>query len=257
MRADMAKVIVERPRYGSRIKASKKKGYRKYVRRAGLENLPKREPMIGRWRGMQRWLNEHLGPMRRFLRSRVGRPWNTVYQELCEHVALDNAVQNHVLTHIFDSVARRVEERGDHVFNTEGWGRGRPLPSGHLYICPRSGILKIVRPAKRCSLPKRICAGTNRHLLSDEQWFWEVADRGGGVQYHWRDNGWWQVRLRKLPAEPGDLWDVWLERPVATLTKRDCRRVYAGDVFAISKRPLKRKEVRELYRSIRMRRSAR
>lgn len=69
MREDMDKVIVERPRIGSRL-PSRKKGYRKYVQNTAIDNLPLREPMLGRWRGRERWLNEHLGPMRRFLRSR-------------------------------------------------------------------------------------------------------------------------------------------------------------------------------------------
>jgi hypothetical protein len=251
MRWDMAKVIVERPRYGSRLKAGKKKGYGRYLRRQNIDDLPRREPMLGRWRGMQRSLNEHLGPMRRFLRSRVGRPWNKVYQELCEHVALDNAVQNHVLTHIFQYVERRVELRGRRVVHAEGWWRGIPLRTGELYVCPASGILKVVRPPKRCGPPKRLCAGADNQLLSAEKWLWQLAERGSGVQYHWRDGGWWQVRVRKLPAEPGELWDVWLERPAARLTAADCREAYAGDVFATSKRLLSREEVRELRATMR------
>jgi hypothetical protein len=254
MRWDMAKVIVERPRHGSRLKASRKKGYLRYLQRHGLEDLPRREPMLGRWRGMQRSLNEHLGPMRRFLRSRVGRPWNKVYQELCRHVALDNAVQNHVLTHVFDYVERRVEIQKGRIVAADGWRRGLPLRVGHLYVCPRSGLLKVVRPPKHRSPPKRLCAGAGNQLLSTEKWLWDVAERGAGVQYHRRDNVWWQVRVRKLPADPAERWDVWLERPVARLSVAQCREAYGGDVFATSKRPLTREEARELYRGIRLER---
>src|SRR2546423_10215582 len=140
--------------------------------------------MIGRWSGMQRCLNEHLGPMQRSLRSRVGRPWNKVYQELCEHVALDNAVQNHVLTHIFQYVERRVEIRGGRAVHADGWWRGHPLAAGHLYVCPRSGILKIVRPAKSRGLPERIGAGAGNQLLSSEKWLGELEHAGHGIQYH-------------------------------------------------------------------------
>src|SRR5215216_3972 len=114
MRADMAKVIVERPRVGSRL-PSRKKGYRKYIQHTDFDNLPRREPLLGHWRGKGRWLNEHLGPMRRFLRSNVGRPWNKVHQELCEHVCFDNPVQSHVLTHVFDFVRQHVELRGGEI----------------------------------------------------------------------------------------------------------------------------------------------
>jgi hypothetical protein len=129
MRADMAKVIVERPRVGSRA-PSRKKGYRKYIQQTGLDDLPRREPLLGHWRGKGRWLNEHLGPMRRFLRSNVGRPWNKVHQELCEHVSFDNPVQSHVLTHIFDYVQKHVEVRGRAVFSLNRWRR--PLQPGTM-----------------------------------------------------------------------------------------------------------------------------
>ena len=33
------------------------------------------------------------GPLGRFLRSNVGRPWDTVYSEDCEHLSLDSAVK--------------------------------------------------------------------------------------------------------------------------------------------------------------------
>jgi hypothetical protein len=79
MREDMDKVIVERPRIGSRL-PSRKKGYRKYVQSMPLEDSPRNEPMLGRWRGREKWLNEPGGcllpdPLAgrvhfRFLRSR-------------------------------------------------------------------------------------------------------------------------------------------------------------------------------------------
>jgi hypothetical protein len=94
MRADMAKVIVERPRWGSDL-PPKKKGYRRSLQKFDVAELPRREPLPGRWRGLQKSLNEHLGPMRRFLRSQVGRPWNKVHQDLCEHVSFDDVIRPH------------------------------------------------------------------------------------------------------------------------------------------------------------------
>jgi hypothetical protein len=95
----MAKVIVERPRWGSSLRG-KKKGYRKYLQKMQMTDLPRNEPLIGRWRGMGKHFSEHLGPMRRFLQSRVGRPWNKVHQELSENIDLGNVVQKHVMTHV-------------------------------------------------------------------------------------------------------------------------------------------------------------
>jgi hypothetical protein len=228
MRADMAKVIVERPRIGSRL-PSRKKGYRKLAQKVGLENLPRREPMLGRWRGRERELNEHLGPMRRFLRSRVGRPWNKVHAELCSHVSFDNAVQKHVLTHVFDYVHRRVEIEDGRILVADGWRRGFPLRQDEMYVCPRSGLLRIVGPPKQRATPRRI-------------------QRGPCVQLHRREGIWWEVRLRQRPADPGDLWDVWLERPASRVSEDELARTYGGRFIAVSKRPLSRGEARSVIK---------
>jgi hypothetical protein len=227
----MDKVIVERPRYGSRAR-SRKKGYRKYTQRTPLEALPKNESLLGRWKGMGKSLNEHLGPMRRFLRSNVGRPWNKVHQELCEHVSFDNAVQAHVLAHIYQYVHRFVEIVEREVRPKDGWHRGRALVAGEMYVCPDSGLLKTVRAKRQQRPTTRVSYGT-------------------GTQYLWRDNAWWELRVRKMPAERGDLWDVWLERAIATLKLPDRLAAYGGDLFATSKRLLTRDETKQLYRRLR------
>ncbi len=230
MREDMAKVIVERPRIGSHS-PSRKKGYRKYVQSTGIDHLPAREPMLGRWRGRGRWLNEHLGPMRRFLRSHVGRPWNKVHQELCEHVSFDNAVQKHVLAHVFDYVQLHVEIRGRQIINTKDWRRGTVLRPDAMYVCPNSGILKVVRRRRQTQAPRRIFVG---QLL----------------QYHQRDDAWWELKLRERPDDPAELWDVWLERALSQLHDSELTDTFGGKLMAVSKRPLSPREARELLRSL-------
>lgn len=234
MRPDMAKVIVERPRYGSRL-PSRKKGYRKFEQSIPSEELPAHEPMLGRWQGRQRFLNEHLGPMRRFLRSNIGRPWNKVHQDLCEFVSFDNAVQAHVLSHVFQYVQRHVEIRDRRVFAMNHFGRRHELRAGEMYVCPSSGLLKAVRPDKRRRPPVRVNNGPFSTFL-------------------FRDNTWWDVKLRKFPDEPSLLWDVWLERNVIELTQADCVREYGGKLIAVSKRPLSRQEQKDLYRRLRRQR---
>lgn len=233
MRSDMDKVIVERPRLGSRL-PSRKKGYRKHIQSMPVEDLPRREPLLGRWKGRERYLNEHLGPMRRFLRSNVGRPWNNVHRDLCEHVSFDNAVQAHVLSHIYDFVHRYVKVVDScHVLDIEPWWwQGRRLSEGEMYICPSSGLLKVVRHDRRQDAPTRVVQNTTSQLLK-------------------RDGSWWEVRLQRLPENPGDQWDVWLERAVADLTVQDCRTVYRGELFAYSKKPLTRMETKQLYKRLR------
>lgn len=75
MREDMAKVIVERPR---RRGDAARKG-----RRQDWDQMPSHEGMRRPHilSGDPKELNEHLGPLRRYLERQVGRPWDKVYSE--------------------------------------------------------------------------------------------------------------------------------------------------------------------------------
>lgn len=233
MRPDMDKVIVERPRYGSRSR-SRKKGYRKQLQKSDFAELPRNEPMLGRWRGLEKCFNEHLGPMRRFLRSQVGRPWNHVYRDLREHVRFDNVVQKHVLTHVWEFVHRHVDVIDGQIVVRPGTGWRRTLHTGEMYVCPKSGHLKIIRsPSLNTDLPHRIQFDPL-------------------VQYHRQDNAWWEVRLRELPDEPEGLWDAWLEQPVSA---DRCWAAFGGKYMAISKRLLSLLEAKLLHRRMRKLRS--
>ena len=119
MRSDMAKVIVERPRIGSSMRG-KSKGYRRSLQRLDHEKLPSKEGIKRRHLGHRKWLNEHLGPLRRYLDSQVGRPWNKVFSEICAHINRSSAVQDHVRDHVADYVATNVIE----VDGVPCWGEG-------------------------------------------------------------------------------------------------------------------------------------
>ncbi len=127
MRSDMAKVIVERPRFGSRLRGTPK-GYRRALQRLGEEGTPRREGMKRRHRGNTKMLNEHLGPLRRYLDAQVGRPWDKVFSEICSHIDRASAVQDHVRDHVADYVVTHVVLIDGIPCSGEG-GRnyGRPL----------------------------------------------------------------------------------------------------------------------------------
>lgn len=131
MRDDMAKVIVERPR----IPAFKiRKG-----RDQPLDDMPTHEGMRRghALRGDRKALNENLTPLRRFLESQVGRPWDKVYSVIAAHLRVDSTVQQHVRDHLRDFVAvkpRRI---------VQGWrslGKGA-LWRQRLYVDPITGLL--------------------------------------------------------------------------------------------------------------------
>ena len=231
MRADMAKVIVERPRYGS-WKPSRKKGYRKFLQSMPVADLPRQEPLLGRWHGMSRALSENLQPLHRFLRSQIGRPWNHVHKELCEYVSFENAVQKHVLAHLESFVSLHVEEVGRQLFSGHGWPPRRALRPGEMYVCPHTGLLKEVK---------------RRHHR-------EPATRlhnGPKSLYLLKDGIWWDVGVRKLADAKPDHWDPWLEQIVDHLGHNLCRKTYGGLLYATTKRPMSPTEAKQRLKACR------
>jgi hypothetical protein len=97
MRPDMHKVIVERPRFGGH-------GARKGRRPRDLEGLPAKLGMRRPYGDKGKELNDHLGPLRRFLRKQVGRPWDKVYSEICAERRAGNILYDHLRRHVFDYV---------------------------------------------------------------------------------------------------------------------------------------------------------
>ncbi|MGY3582304.1 hypothetical protein ACVIGB_000771 [Bradyrhizobium sp. USDA 4341] len=138
MRADMAKVIVERPR---RHDGCCRKG-----RLVDLDDLPSRIGMRRDRREHGGWkeLNENLAPLRRFLHKQVGRRWNDVYSEIAANLRVDSTVQQHVRDHVEDFVdIHGQEERWITVFRAGGVSeRVRVAPWKELYVDPADGILK-------------------------------------------------------------------------------------------------------------------
>jgi hypothetical protein len=152
MRADMAKVIVERPR----LKGwawNKPKGYQRILQRYGEDGPPRREGIKRRWQGGSKALNEHLGPLRRYLDSQVGRPWDKVFSEICSHINRNSAVQDHVRDHVEGYVTVHVLLIDGVPCNGEGrWQYGKPLHEMRWrpwYVCPRTGLLRRIKTGKR------------------------------------------------------------------------------------------------------------
>lgn len=141
MRNDMAKVLVERPRHGSGFHYRKKGRYR------DLDELPTKEamrPKYPSWDQKYLYLNENLAPLRRFLSSRVGRRWDTIYAEISAHLRPTSAVQQHVRGHLSNFVEKtlNVNKAGNLEHNSGLWQPSLPYYRKQFYVDPRDGILK-------------------------------------------------------------------------------------------------------------------
>jgi hypothetical protein len=240
MRADMGKVLVERPRLGGwRFASRPAKGYAKRLRKcldAG-DSPPAREGMKQRHGHGTKHFNEHLAPLRRFLDSNVGRPWNKVYSEICRHVDRGNVVQKHILTHLFDYVAVHTVLIDGEPCRGDGWGYGRPLRSSHRYyqwyVCPKSGLLRRSRyvPYRQNRVEQR------RHVVLNKRQV--CIDRDGE----------WELITVMLIEQPDrhvpPAYDVILERQVDRYptSNKEALDSHAGNKYKVQRRALSRKEL--------------
>jgi hypothetical protein len=231
MREDMDKVIVERPRLGSRQKH--RKGSLRQWQQMPPEEWPKREGIYAH-KGRTKWFNEHLGPLRRYLRKQVGRPWNKVFAEICENLRCDSVVQSHVRDHVGDIVAIQVTEMNGSLFYRSRWGSTLPLEPRwmlQLYVCPRTGILRVIQRSRNRAAVTRVCV--------DES-----------LQFHLLTDRWFEVRLRKIPADFEHCVDAVSEMLVSRCRPGELAKRYGLPAYALSKRPLNGEELRALKKRI-------
>ncbi len=226
MRWDMAKVIVERPRHGSHMRDKDRKGRRRDVQRLGL-NWLKRE-RVGT---THKSFNEHLAPLRRYLDSQVGRPWDAVHAEIRKHIRTDSVVQKHVLTHVDQYVVTDVLEIDGVACHSTGWFSGQPILWG-WFVCPRTGLLRRVKTTRtKRKIRERRTAATvvpNPVRVDERRVCRVIANR------------WHLVEVRPLKKPAGMPNAVWVE------TCRDARRDYGDVVEAVSQRPLSKREMEQL-----------
>jgi hypothetical protein len=242
MRADMGKVLVERPRLGGDRRA--RKGYRKRAAKGlAAGDAPAREGMKARTGGTKHF-NEHLGPLRRFLDANVGRPWDKVYAEISAHIDSGNVVQKHVLTHLFQCVATKTLEIDGKPFDAVLRRGSVGGPDGSLrtshsryswYVCPRSGLLRKSRyvPWDWRPKPQKLL---RRVRVSPTEVCLELAD------------GWELVTLRPLPDPVPDRprFDVVRQRRVGAEADHEARQLYGLDAYATARRRLSRAEQKQL-----------
>jgi hypothetical protein len=131
MRSDMGKVIIERPRVGGRPA-------RRPRRALDFESASGRAPM--KPMGERRSQTDLWGPLRRFIAGNVGRPWNTVWSEICGQADSRAVVGMHLRRHVHDLVETRPIMAGRAAYGRDG----RPLRMT-FYVDPRSGLLRRAR----------------------------------------------------------------------------------------------------------------
>lgn len=102
----MDKVLVEKARRGGNKFRSKTVGAYRHSKKmdefVGEGTHSKSTSKIVGWERKE--LNENLNPLKRFLHSRIGKKWDDVYSEICSRIDKKNAVQGHIIQHLFQYV---------------------------------------------------------------------------------------------------------------------------------------------------------
>src|SRR5215468_1488058 len=144
MRKDMSKVVIERPRSGHSLPGYKTRlRIRHYDPEKDYEDLPKR---VSGSRskyvraGETKYFSDFLSPLRRFLRTNVGRPWDKVYSEMKESLDDRKATGRHVFEHV-DIEVETHPLIGDDGKLYKSRYSGRLQPVYEFYIDPRTGLL--------------------------------------------------------------------------------------------------------------------
>lgn len=253
MRKDMSKVIVERPRTG-RAAAGMRPGRTRMLADDDGEPIKAKGARVPKRREQKtKNLNETLAPLRRYLESQVGRPWDKVYSEISEHLKPTSTVQQHVRDHLEDFVAIKTRTENGKIWVTRRWGGPMPLERSWMryYVHPRTGLLRkndVYKGVRQATLRSRKAAAdelAQRMRVIDEM-----------TQLHQFDGAWWEVKLAKVKShrhrqkngvvmrfdEPYE--DVVLRAKMTTLGPEA---LYGrAGVFAVAKRQLSKAEMKRL-----------
>jgi hypothetical protein len=234
MRADMSKVLCERPRLKYGGVAGTGKGYCQRLRKlfATPDGPPSREGIKTRYGGQLKWLNENLGPLRRYIESQVGRPWNKVHAEICANIDAGNNVQSHILVHLYQYVERHVEL----IAGVPHPAAGGHWRQGNWYVCPKSGLLlrwpaapARLKPAARQPPPAAMWIAHDQMCRQRADGRWELLE------------------MRPWPnAHQGRACDAALGKPLSQLSAEAVLAAYGKLRWCVAVRVLKPADLRSL-----------
>ncbi|WP_413167540.1 hypothetical protein ACL6C3_12780 [Capilliphycus salinus ALCB114379] len=234
-------IVIERSRSGTRISPKKMTGFKKELNKitqeASQDGLLSPYRIKSRNRYKTKFLSDHLGPLRRFLRSKVGQPWNQVYSELCQRLDSNSMTGQHVLHHVWDYVERHVELIDGVPCRTSGRRWGQPLDSrwrDDLYVHPETGILCLaeIKPWKRRQ-PK---PETDVVILDDFR------------QYHNIKNIWYLITFKAFPcSSEASVRDVLR----GVITDRYATTIKGQRVYAAEKKQCSKKEIKFIFSQLR------
>lgn len=229
----LGEIVIERSRSGMRISSKKLNGYRKNLekitREATEEGLL--SPYFIKTRRRTKHFSDNLSPLRRWLRSKVGQPWDSVYREICQKIETRTLCGQHLLVHLEEMVEYRVRliegmpyslKRGQHPLVSCGRDR--------FYIHPETRTL--------CRVPKTSQSPIRRN---------DIVEIDANRQYRCQEGIWFCLTFETIPFYPKTkVRDVWLNQTLTYDTAEIARSHYDRNVYVIHKRHCTKKEIKEI-----------
>jgi hypothetical protein len=193
-----------------RLRARRGDGAYGQMRRANRteDQLPVREGMKAPYYDFPKYAEDYKGPMKRWLRSQVGRPWNDAYSELCRVIKPDT--RSRVL------ILKRIQDTEQMGFS--GYGA--------FYVDLESGLL--------CELR---CEPEQEKIPAHQrEWRWLTED----FVLLKREGEWKLCQLKSWPADSSaKRYDHLYERGMQL---RQLLPFYRKQVYCVLSRPLSKAE---------------
>jgi hypothetical protein len=235
----MKKVVVELPRGGSRQRNNKFGARLRYIPEHDYDDEPKKARGFESYSGgCKKWFTDLLGPLERFLRSNVGRPWDKMYSELCAGLDKRKVTGKHVFDHVDRMVEKHCFVGDDGGVYTRGWHGEWPVTG--MYVHPRTGLL--------CEAPRKSKRERRRELVHTEEEVTRIyaknVDSSCNLGYQKHGGIWYQVKRMRIVVGYKDpirkVYDIFL--------KRDVQLNWGVNWVATEKKQCNREELKEVSR---------
>lgn len=229
-------IVIERPRRGMRISLKRVTGNKKALEKltddASEDGLLC--PYLLKARNRTKYFSDHLGPLYRWLRSKVGQQWDDVYSELCQRLDTSTLSGQHILFHLWGFVERNVVliDGVPYRKDNQEYPLGRFYRGWRdkLYVHPDTGILCIVKKPPKLPPKKR-----DDLVVIDPY-------------HHYRklNDEWYLITLQDVPSMQ-DVTDIVLK---VTLKPWTAWQEYGREVYAVSKRQCNKKEIKFIMKQL-------
>lgn len=225
MRPDMKKVIVAKPKSGGGRSSGTAKASKI------TEESPSREgkSRIG-------FDNKHTsglyGPIRKFLQSKVGQRWDSVWSEVCKNSKdeLGSVLRERVLNVV--AVRCTIDEDGEFLID------GRRWVHYDFYVYPETNIL-----TKSVNKPRRYPApNLNSHAKRPSGKIYTMD----GMEYYCSEDIWYRVRSADYVPKTREAYNDTIEDVFGSQPVNQLSRIYGSKKYIIWKQQANSKECAKL-----------